>query len=287
MVKIDLPSREESGRRFLNVMKRDLTAPLIIGHRGASAVAPENTLAAFQQAIEDGADGLEFDVRLARDGVPVVIHDPTLNRTGRVNATVEAMTSIELAKVDVGSWFDMRLRRAPSRDRSLEHIAKLADVLEYLQDFEGPIFIELKCENDNVDELTAAVCRDLEFSPLMPRAIVKSFKLQVIPRAKTLSPRVKTAALFAPQIMTILRKEKHLVEIAAEFGADELSVHYSLATRKLMEKAGKRGLPVNVWTTDRPRWIKRAIKLGIRSIITNDPARMIARRTEILYEGNR
>ena len=261
-------------------MKKALRGPLIVGHRGASATAPENTLAAFQRAIDDGADGLEFDVRLASDGVPVVIHDPTLNRTARINAQVAAMSSQELAAVDVGLWFD-RTRRS-SRERSLERIASLAESLEFLDDFQGLIFIELKCEDDNVDELTAAVCRDLGFSALKKQAIVKSFKLQVIPRVKMLSPDIRTAALFAPQIMTILRKEKHLVKIAAEFGADELSVHYSLATRKLMENAEKRGFPVNVWTTDRPRWVKRAIKLGVKSLITNDPAKLLARRTEIL-----
>ncbi len=264
-------------------MKKASTGPLIIGHRGASAAAPENTLAAFQRAIDDGADGLEFDVRLARDRVPVVIHDPTLNRTGRINAQVAAMSSQELGRIDVGSWFDQHQRlTSSSRERDLERIATLADTLEFLHDFEGLIFIELKCEDDNVDDLTAAVCRDLEFSPLKRQAIVKSFKLQVIPRVKMLSPEIRTAALFAPQIMTILRKEKHLVKIAAEFGADELSIHYSLATRKLMEKAEKSRLPVNVWTADSPRWVKRAIRLGIKSIITNDPARLLARRAEIL-----
>ena len=265
-------------------MKKKHTGPLIIGHRGASSIAPENTLAAFARAIEDGADGLEFDVRLASDGVPVVIHDPTLNRTARINARVGTMSSLELTKIDVGSWFEPRQRPAERRRRDRERISTLAGSLEFLHEFEGPIFIELKCEENDIDELTAAVCRDLEFSPLKKQAIVKSFKLQVIPRVKMLSPKIRTAALFAPQIMTILRKEKHLVKIAAEFGADELSIHYSLATRKLMEKAEKRGLPVNVWTTDRPRWIKRAIDLGINAVITNDPARLIARRIELQGE---
>ena len=99
-----------------------------------------------------------------------------------------------------------------------------------------------------------------------------------------LSPSVKTAALFAPKIMTILRKEKHLVKIAEEFGAGELSIHYSLATKKLMRKALERALPVTIWTVDNPRWIKRAIRLGLNAIITNDPARLLARRTEILSD---
>ena len=84
--------------------------PLILGHRGASAVAPENTLAAFSRAIKDGADGFEFDVRLSRDQVPVVIHDATLKRTGSIDISVCNLTSQELGEVDVGSWFDQRAR---------------------------------------------------------------------------------------------------------------------------------------------------------------------------------
>ena len=82
-----------------------MTTPLIIGHRGASADAPENTMAAFREAIAVGADGIEFDVRLTRDGVPVVIHDSTLRRTGGLPQRIAEITQSELATIDVGSWF--------------------------------------------------------------------------------------------------------------------------------------------------------------------------------------
>src|ERR687897_900990 len=79
--------------------------PLIIGHRGASAVAPENTMAAFRKAIEAGADGIEFDVRLSRDGLPVVIHDDSLRRTGSRPERIADLNAEDLRKVNVGSWF--------------------------------------------------------------------------------------------------------------------------------------------------------------------------------------
>ena len=106
--------------------------------------------------------------------------------------------------------------------------------------------------------------------------------MAVIPRVRLLCPDLKTAALFAPKIMTILRKEKHLVKIAEEFGASEMSIHYSLATKKLMEKAGKQGLPVTIWTADNSRWEKRGVKLGLNAIITNNPAKLLAKRSEVL-----
>ncbi len=259
--------------------------PLIIGHRGASASAPENTLVAFQKAINDGAEGLEFDVRLAKDGLPVVFHDSTLNRTGNINLKISQLTSSELSKIDVGSWFARMTPQNRNGDFSGETVPTLAKTLESVSGFDGLIFIELKCGDGEVESLTAAVCETIKDSPSLSRIILKSFKLAVIPRAKFHLPALRTAALFAPKIMTILRKEKHLVKIAAEFGADELSIHYSLATKKLMEKASKHDFPVNIWTADNPRWVKRGIRLGLKSIITNDPAKLLARRKAILNGG--
>src|SRR4051812_25832757 len=85
-----------------------MPVPLIIGHRGASAVAPENTMAAFREAIAVGAHGIEFDVRLASDGMPVVIHDSALRRTGGLNQRVADFSRAELSQIDVGSWFPPR-----------------------------------------------------------------------------------------------------------------------------------------------------------------------------------
>src|SRR5688500_15232326 len=103
--------------------------PLIVGHRGASAGAPENTLAAFRRAIDDGAEGLEFDVRLSRDGVPVVIHDETLLRTGRVRHLVSELTADELSKVDVGSWFRGQAGNAESKKFANERVPSLETTL--------------------------------------------------------------------------------------------------------------------------------------------------------------
>ena len=255
--------------------------PLIVAHRGASALAPENTLAAFGRAVKDGAEGIEFDVRLAKNGVAVVFHDATLNRTGLRDGNISDYTSADLANVDIGSWFNKMAPQSLNSEYSLQRVSTLAETLDFLKDFKGLIYIELKCGDADVGDLVAAVCEACQESKLSRQIIIKSFKMAVIPRVRLLCPELKTAALFAPKIMTILRKEKHLVKIAEEFGASELSIHYSLATRKLMEKAGKRGLPVTIWTADNPRWVKRGIKLGLNAIITNDPARLLKKRGEI------
>ena len=263
-----------------------MNKPLIIAHRGASELAPENTIAAFRRAIEDGAEGIEFDVRLAKDGVAVVFHDATLNRVGQIEGRVSDFTAEELQTFDVGSWFNLKNAKNADARFSAETVPTLREVLEFLRRFQGLIYIELKCKEGDVKTLVKAVCREIGDSHLLPQIIVKSFRLQVIPETRRLCPDIKTAALFAPKIMTILRKEKHLLKLAQEFGANQVSLHYSLVTRKLMEKAKKKNFPITIWTADNPLWIKRALKLGISTIITNNPARLLAKRREILHKNS-
>jgi glycerophosphoryl diester phosphodiesterase len=265
-------------------MHKKNNLPLIIAHRGASALAPENTLAAFQKAIDDGAEGLEFDVRLSKDDAVVVFHDATLGRLTAKKNLVSSLTAAELQKIDVGSWFKERKANHSNDDFSGETIPTLKALLNFLKDFKGLIYIELKCREADTEKLSKAVCETISDSPLLPQMIVKSFQLEVIPHVRYFCRDVKTAALFAPKIMTILRKEKRLVNIAHELGADMISVHFSLATRKLMKKAEKKNLPVTIWTADNPRWIKRAFDLGLFAVITNNPAPLLARRAEIEAE---
>lgn len=262
-------------------MQSNIEKPLIIAHRGASALAPENTLAAFQRAIDDGAEGIELDVRLAKDGVPVVIHDAKLYRLGQTKGRVSDFTSEELQTLDVGSWFNAKNPHRSVEIFSEETVPTLTQLLNFLKDFKGLVYIELKCKESEIEQLVKAVCQIISKTPLLPNILVKSFKLEVIPNVRRHCPEVKTVALFAPKVMTILRKEKRLVNIASELGADGISLHFSLCTRKLMEKAAKKNLMVTIWTADNPRWVRRALNLGINAIITNNPARLLAKRREI------
>src|SRR2546426_10309891 len=119
--------------------------PFIIGHRGASAVAPENTIAAFACAMQAGADGIEFDVRLARDGVPVVIPDATLQRTGLKNGAIAELLSSQLKTIDVGSWFNQAHPNAASAEYARETVPTLKQVFEVLTSTRALLFLEMKC----------------------------------------------------------------------------------------------------------------------------------------------
>jgi glycerophosphoryl diester phosphodiesterase len=253
--------------------------PKVIAHRGASAHAPENTLASFRKAIEAGADGIELDVRLSKDGVPMVIHDSTLVRTAGMNTRVADLTAEQLSRVDAGSWFNAANPARTKAEFADEGVPSLRTVLELFERIEGPIYVEVKCETENeVSPLVDAVCREIADPSWRSKVIVGSFRLGVIPRARTVLPGVRTAALFTPKIMRLLRKEKYLINIAREFGADHLSVHKSLVSRNLVRKAAKCNMPVTVWTVNSPRWVPRATDRGFYAVITDDPAKLLAGR---------
>ena len=252
-----------------------MTRPLIIAHRGASVRAPENTLVAFEMAIEVGAEGVEFDVQLAKDGAPVIIHDPTLVRTGGRNERVADLRSEQLSNVDVGSWFNRKFPKSALPEFAKQTVPTLTQVLGLLKDFRGLIYVELKAGEENFRELSSAACEIIRDSPLLPQIIVKSFKLGTIPEVKHLLPAVQTAALFAPEIMYYMRRREHLIAISREFGADQISLHRSLVTPRFCALADESRMPLTVWTVDDPQWLFRRKKLKIGALITNDPEQFL------------
>lgn len=252
--------------------------PLILGHRGSSASAPENTLAAFARAINDGADGIEFDVRLSRDGVPVVIHDATLKRTGREDRAVSSLTAAELQTIDVGSWFARREHLA--RSFAGEKLPLLTQVFELFSSNQKFLYVEMKCEPGEAEALASEVARLCASSGMLERIVVESFDLNAIAAIKRFSKDIRTAGLFEPKLsrpVSSLRKSK-MLESAINAKADEIALHHSLAVAGVVEKATQAGLEVVVWTVDNPAWIARARSLGIKALIANDPASLLRHR---------
>lgn len=266
-------------------MRESRKLPLIVAHRGASALAPENTLAAFERAIEDGADGIEFDVRLAKDGVPVIFHDSTLQRMAQKRIRTSNFTSAELRALDIGTWFNQKHPLKASDKFIGETVPTLSRLFDFLRDYQGRIYVELKGKTEEMLVLVEAVAKAIRQTSLLPNIVLKSFKLEAVAQARKIFPEVRTAALFAPKLTTVLHKKNHLIEQARQFRADELSLHYSLATHKTVETAAKENLPVTIWTADHPAWVKRALDIGIHAIITNNPSRLIDKRHEILRNG--
>jgi glycerophosphoryl diester phosphodiesterase len=244
-----------------------MNTPLIIGHRGASAVAPENTMAAFREAIAVGADGIEFDVRLTRDGVPVVIHDSTLRRTGGLSQRIADLTWSEVAKVDVGSWF--------SRSFANETVPSLAELFTLFESNNSTLYLEMKCDSAaEYAPLAAACCELIDQRGLKERVVVECFQLPALKIVSELSSDIKTVALFEPSISNpSVLSDQSIINKAVDVGAAALALHHRLARRSLIEKAKDLGLHIAVWTVDDPAWLERARTLGIDALITNNPAK--------------
>lgn len=217
--------------------------PLIIGHRGAPLVALENTMPAFEAAIAAGADGIEFDVQLSRDSVPVIIHDDTLRRTHELRRRVTELTAAELKRLGVPS---------------------LREFFELMAGNDLLIYLELKSREPELPELC---CRMVDEFGFAERVIVECFDLDVLRPIK-----LRTAALFEPRIYT----DRKIVERALDVGATVLALHHRLAKPLLVEKAKAAGLTIVVWTVDNPAWLARARAMKIEALITNDPARMLS-----------
>jgi glycerophosphoryl diester phosphodiesterase len=249
--------------------------PLIIGHRGASWDAPENTLAAFRLALAQGADGVEFDVRLARDGVPVVIHDATLKRTASIEGHVRDLTSAELRRLDAATWFN-RLRPDLARDEySREGVPTLDETLALLGPRSRVVYVEMKCEAEaEFAPLARAVVECVRLHKLESRAVVKCFRLRALAEVKSLAPELRTAALFARNASRPVTTARGLVAEALACGADEVSIQRTLLSRALVGAARARGLATLVWTVDDPKSLARAWDLGVRALFTNRPAPM-------------
>ena len=248
--------------------------PLILGHRGASAVAPENTLAAFSRAISEGADGIEFDVRLSRDQIPVVIHDLSLKRTGLVDRLVSEMSAAELQRIDVGGWFE------GEHDTDNERLPLLQQVFELYQTNDGILYVEMKCERHEAMALATEVVHVIRNMEMTERVVVESFDLRAIAEVKRIDATIRTAALFEPKLSNPIPALRPLAVInqARECIADEIALHHTLARPRLVESARTHGFEVVVWTVDDSRWIARATSMDIKALIANNPAPLVQYR---------
>ncbi|MEN3333426.1 MAG: glycerophosphoryl diester phosphodiesterase [Blastocatellia bacterium] len=270
---------------------RQPATALVIAHRGASGLAPENTLTAFRLAIALGADGFELDVQLSADGQPVVIHDARLNRTTERTGAVAALTVEELAACDAGAWFARRLARRP-RIRAMaksvanltqendqrfagESVPALADVLALAAAAKiRRVYVELKGSrrHDNQPLLDAVLA--LVSQHKMERAVtLLSFDHEIVRRAKALAPRLRTAATFAIPGHGHLTA-RAIINAVKRAEADEAALHYGLATRHAVAALHERGISVVAWTANSKLIMRRMLVVGVDAIMTNYPNRL-------------
>ena len=237
--------------------------PLVLAHRGASAVAPQNTLAAFKKAMELGADGVELDVQLSADGVPVVIHDMTVDTLTDGTGRVSEMSLAQLKELDAGASFDPAFtgERIPTLDEVLEAVG---DTLL--------LNIELKTYALRDTGLEQAVLHLVQRHALGPRALFSSFNPLALRRVKRLSPTALVGLLYAPELPLPLRK----AWLAPLFPHEARHPEHTMVNAAYMAWAHRRGYRVHTWTVDDAVDMQRLIHLRVDGVITNRPDRLLA-----------
>lgn len=228
--------------------------PLFLyAHRGASAEAPENTLAAFAAALAAGAEGVELDVHLSADDVPVVIHDDTLERTTDGCGPVADWPAAALARLDAGSWFDPAFADEP--------VPTLEATLELLA---GRTRLNLEVKDPR------AAMAVLELLGAYPQAdaVLSSFDYGTLVRLRQAAPELPLAVLHdAGDWRRALARAEALRACALHPRAD-------LAGRPLLAACRRLGLPVFPWTVDDPGAVRSLARIGVAGVFTNDPARL-------------
>jgi glycerophosphoryl diester phosphodiesterase len=224
--------------------------PVICAHRGASAAAPENTVAAFRLAGELGADMFELDVSLTKDGGLVIMHDALVDRTTDGTGAVADLTLAEIRRLDAGSWKSPRFKgeRVPTLD-------------EVFTKRDGQMVnVEIKANVPNVRETAEKVAALIRKQGLQNNVVVSSFSASALARMHEIAPDIPTGFLFGGTIPDA-------------FPPGITAVHplHTVVDRRFVDWAHSNGWKVNPWTIDDPTEMRRLMDLGVDMIITNVP----------------
>jgi glycerophosphoryl diester phosphodiesterase len=231
-----------------------MLAPLVISHAACKGHAPENTLAGIAAALGLGVDAIEIDVHLSRDGVPVLLHDSTLDRTTDGTGAVTEQTLEQLKRLDAGARsFDGRF--------SGERIPTLAEVLDLTR---NACLLVIEVKQEGIEQEIASVVRRLE---AVAASMIWSFHPESVRAARVALPEVPAAQLWAGRTESVA----HLLDGAVRRGAQAVSVHYSAVDRGLVHAARLRGLTVYTWTADEPVDQIHSAEAGVAGICTNVP----------------
>jgi glycerophosphoryl diester phosphodiesterase len=227
----------------------------VTAHRGSSRRAPENTLSAIRQAIADGADFAEIDVRATADGVVVLMHDDDLRRVAGVNKKIRDTTYADLKDLDVGLWFSPHFIGEPIP--TLEEAIAVARGNIRLN-------IELKV-NRHAQQLVERIVQIVRDADFVSQCIITSTSYDALQQVKRLHPALRVGHIVA-----------HAVGDISRLDVDVLSVNTRLVTADFMRAAQQRGKEVHVWTVNDPKRMSVLIELGVHNIITSVPDVLIA-----------
>ena len=253
---------------FALLANRDARPALVIAHRGSSATAPENTLAAFRLAADQHADFVELDVQESSDGQVLVVHDGDLMKVGGNPARIWDTDAATLRTIDVGSFMDRRY--------SAERLPLLAEALAECKG-RCRVIVELKSygHDQQLEERVAAI---VEEAGMEDDCVFMSLDHDMVRRMKALRPSWRVGLLVAKAIGDL-----------TELNADFLAVEARMATRSFVRRAHRAGQDVYIWTTNDPAWMLAGLSHGVDGLITDKPdlAREVIDRRARMSEPQR
>jgi glycerophosphoryl diester phosphodiesterase len=222
-------------------------------------------LVAFELALRQGAGGIELDVRLSSDGMPMVIHDPHLRRTTSGSGWVSEHRANALRRLDAGSWFN---RRYPEKARQRYVGAKiplLSEVLTWIRQQKLHALVEIKGGN-SYPGIEAKILDEIERAGARRLATIVSFDLASLRRVRQLNPRISLGLDVSRSLLAIRR--------VRSLEGNAVLPHWAVASRGFIRRAHKHSIRVFAWTVDQPARMERKIADGVDGIITNYPARL-------------
>jgi glycerophosphoryl diester phosphodiesterase len=240
-----------------------LWPPLKIGQRGAAGEAPENTLASFELALREGAEGVALDVHLSSDGVPVVICDARLSRTTPARGRVREKQANTLIQLDAGSWFNHRFPSRAKRQYARESIPLLFEVLHWVREQKCMALIAI---TRPTPEAEAKVLKEIDRARVRHLTRVIAQNLPGLRRLRKLDPKINLG-LHVSSRPPALNKAKAL-------GAEILLPRWTVVSSSFIHRAHQASMLVIPWTVDSPGQMRRTLLLGVDGIITNYPARL-------------
>lgn len=232
---------------------------LLFAHRGFSGKYPENSPLAFRKAAEEtGADGIESDVHITRDGKLVIFHDASVERTSNGTGFIKDLTYEEMLALDIGAW------KSPAF--AGEHIWTLRQLLDFCKETKLLLNMELKNYEVFYPELEERVIAEIREAGMEDRVFVSSFNHISMQRFKTLCPEIETGLLYDKPFLD-------MAQYVARSSADNMHPRYMLLQYQpeLMELFHGRGMKVNTWTVNDEENMRDMLARGVDCIISNHP----------------
>lgn len=245
---------------------KELKPCMVIGHRGASAVAPENTLASLDAAIAAGADGAECDVNASADGMLVVMHDGKVDRTTDGTGKVTELTLAELKKLDAGSWKDPKFAGEP--------VPTLDELLQRHKSSNCVAVVEIKGQG-----ISQQVVDAIHAADMLDQSMIIAFSDDVVKEFRALEPRLPCAWLAGKELTgTPGQRAQWIAEQARACNAKSVSLHYNMLSEAVISQLHAMGFSVYTWTVNNPAISDALMRWAIDGITTDDPAMVLRQR---------